>query len=84
MVLDKWFHDDNERGKTDEYSLRCMNVGEVLLLQLHNDQGGELFKSSDWFVEDISIMSADEDATFEFPCHRWVIDNVKVFQGKGL
>ena len=83
LSLDKWFHNDFEKGHTDEYTVGAMDVGQVLLLQLHSDGGGWWHKNPDWFVNRISVISAKNSESYEFPCNRWVQNELKVFQGKG-
>ena len=57
-----------------------MDVGEVLMVHLYNDGSGWF---SDWFVNKITITSSKQEETFDFPCYRWVVDDMVVFQGKG-
>ena len=57
-----------------------MDVGEVLMVHLYNDGSGWF---SDWFVNKITITSSKQEETFVFPCYRWVVDDMVVFQGKG-
>lgn len=57
-----------------------MDVGEVLMIHLYNDGSGWL---SDWLVNKITVTSSKQEETFEFPCYRWVVDDMVVFQGKG-
>ena len=83
LSLDKSLHDDFEKGHTDEYTVEAMDVGEILLLQLHSDGGGWWYKNPDWFVNKIAIIAAKNNESYEFPCNRWVLKDLKVFQGKG-
>ena len=73
--LDNW-GDDFERGDVNEYSVEAMDVGEVLMIHLHNDGGG-------WLVNRISVISFSQQNPFEFPCYRWVLSDLVVFEGKG-
>ena len=57
-----------------------MDVGEILMVHLYNDGSGWF---SDWFVNKITITSSKQEETFDFPCYRWVVDDMVVFQGKG-
>ena len=79
--MDKWLHDDFKAGQQDTYILAAEDVGELLMIKLHNDQGG-LY--SDWFVEKILITcSQDPQRLYEFPCFRWVQNESVFFGGKG-
>ena len=81
LLMDKWLHDDFEAGQQDTYILVAEDVGELLTIKLHNDQGG-LY--SDWFVEKIMITcSQDPQRLYEFPCYRWVQSESIFFEGKG-
>ena len=46
MKLDNWGN-DFERGDVDEYMVEAMDVGKVLMVHLHNDQGGWWYKNAD-------------------------------------
>ena len=80
--LDNW-GDDFERGEVNEYSVEAMDVGEVLMIHLHNNGGGWWYKNPDWFVNRISVISSSQQNPFEFPCYRWVLSDLVVFEGKG-
>ena len=82
IKLDNWGN-DFERGDVDEYSIEAMDVGKVLMIQLHNDGGGWWYKNPDWFVNKITVLSSSQDDPFEFPCYRWVLSDLTVFEGKG-
>lgn len=62
--------------------MQAMDVGEVLMIQLHNDGSGWL-TNSDWFVNKIVVTSSTEERAFQFPCYRWVVSDMVIFQGKG-
>ena len=79
--MDSWCN-DFEAGRIDEYTVQAMDVGEILMIQLHNDGSGWL-KTSDWFVNKIVVASSTEEKAFQFPCYRWVVSDMVVFQGKG-
>lgn len=81
LLMDKLLHDDLEAGKEDTYLLAAEDVGELLMIKLHNDQSGLL---SDWFVEKIMITcSQDPQRLYEFPCFQWVQSESVFFEGKG-
>ena len=82
MKLDNWGN-DFERGEVDEYMVEAMDVGKVLMVHLHNDQGGWWYKNADWFVNKIAVISSTQDEPFEFPCYRWVLSDLVVFEGRG-
>ena len=65
------------------YSVEAMDVGKVLIIYLHNDRNGCLFKGPDWFISKISVQSSSHKDPFEFPCYCWVPSDLVVFQGKG-
>ncbi|XP_020618720.1 allene oxide synthase-lipoxygenase protein-like isoform X2 [Orbicella faveolata] len=83
IKLDNWGN-DFERGEVDEYSIEAMDVGKVLMIQLHNDGGGWWYKNPDWFVNKISVLSSSQEDPFEFPCYRWVLSDLSVFEGKAI
>ena len=80
--LDNW-GDDFERGDVSKYHVEAMDVGEVLMIHLHNNGGGWWYKNPDWFVNRISVISSSQQNPFEFPCYRWVLSDLVVFEGKG-
>ena len=80
LSLDKWFHNDFEAGQTDEYHVTAKDVGELLMVTLKND-GGMLY--SDWFVNRVTIKDKTKNATYDFPCNRWVQSEATIFEGKG-
>ena len=82
IKLDNWGN-DFEKGDVDEYSVEAMDVGEVLMVHLHNSGGGWWHKNPDWFVNRISVISSSQEDPFEFPCYRWVLSDLVVFEGKG-
>nr|XP_058954727.1 allene oxide synthase-lipoxygenase protein-like [Pocillopora verrucosa]XP_058954728.1 allene oxide synthase-lipoxygenase protein-like [Pocillopora verrucosa] len=82
LLMDKWLHDDFKAGQDDTYILAAEDVGDLLMIKLHNDQGG-LY--SDWFVEKIMITcSQNPQKLYEFPCFRWVQSESIFFTGKAL
>ena len=80
--LGSW-RNDFEAGHTNEYMIQAMDVGEVLMIQLHNNSSGWL-KNPDWFVNKIFVASSTQERAFQFPCYRWVVSDVVVFQGQGI
>lgn len=84
VVLDKWFHNDFEKGQEDTYVIEGVDVGEPLMIKLENDQGGLFHRSSDWFVDKVIIScSSNNQAMYEFPCYGWVQHEAVFFEGKG-
>ena len=82
ITLGSW-RNDFEAGHTDEYTVQAMDVGEILVIQLHND-GSILLTTSDWFVNKIVVASSTQEKAFQFPCYRWVVSDMVIFQGKGI
>lgn len=78
--MDQWFHNDFEAGKTDNYHVTAKDVGELLMVVLKSD-GGRLY--SDWFVNRVTIKDKTKNVTYDFPCNRWVQDEVLIFEGTG-
>ena len=82
--MDKWFHNDFEKGQEDTYVIEAEDVGEPLIIKLENDQGGLFHRSSDWFVDKVEIScSSNNQAVYEFPCYGWVQHEAVFFEGKG-
>ena len=81
VSLGSWYN-DFEAGRTDEYTVQAMDVGEILVIQVHNDGSGWL-TNSDWFVNKIVVASSTQGKAFQFLCYRWVVSDMVVFQGKG-
>lgn len=79
-MLDKKFHNDFEAGQTDKYTKKANDVGDILMIQLKNDGTG---LSSDWFVNRVYVMKTNPPEVCEFPCYRWVEDEIVLFRGKG-
>ncbi|XP_078369939.1 allene oxide synthase-lipoxygenase protein-like isoform X2 [Oculina patagonica] len=83
IKLDSWSN-DSEAGDVARYSVEAMDVGKVLMIHLHNDRGGCLFKKPEWFVNKITVRSSSQDDLFEFPCYRWVLSELMAFKGKAI
>ena len=84
--MDKWFHNDFEKGQEDTYVIEAEDVGEPLIIKLENDQGGLFHRSSDWFVDKVEISCSSNNqlqAVYEFPCYGWVQHEAVFFEGKG-
>ncbi|XP_068703458.1 allene oxide synthase-lipoxygenase protein-like [Montipora foliosa] len=82
ISLSSW-RNDFEAGGKDEYTVQAIDVGEVLILQIHNDES-RWIKNPDWFLERIVVKSSTQARTFLFPCYRWIESNMVVFQGKAF
>ena len=83
-MLEKLFRDNFEKGQEDTYMIEAEDVGEPVMIKLENDQGGLFHRSSDWFVEKVSISSSVNPQNFyEFPCNAWVKRESVFFEGKG-
>lgn len=80
--LDKFFTNDFEKGETDTYTVSGDDVGDVVMITLNNNAMG--FKS-DWYVAKVIVEKEveDEKKKYEFPCYRWVVHHLLVFEGKG-
>ena len=80
--LDKFFHNDFERGDTDTYDVSGDDVGDVVMITLKNSGFG--FKS-DWYIAKVIVEKEAQfgNKIFEFPCYRWVVRDLVVFEGKG-
>ena len=78
IKLDKPFHNHFENGQTDEYNMQADDVGDLLMITLMKSTGGFY---SDWFVNKVAI--AKNNVVYTFPCFRWVIKELVVFEGKG-
>lgn len=84
-MLDKWFHNDFERGQEDTYVIEAEDVGEPVMIKLENDQGGIFHRSSDWFVDKVLITTSSTILkVYEFPCYAWVKRESVFFEGKGM
>ena len=84
VVLEKLLHNDFEKGQEDTYVIEEVDVGEPLMIELENNQGGLFHRSSDWFVDKIVIScSSNSQAMYEFPCYGWVKQKAFFFEGKG-
>ena len=83
MSLGKFFHDDFEKGITDTYHVDGDDVGDVAMITLHEDHFG---LKSDWYVANVTVEKDIEGGSekYEFPCYRWVIGELVVYEGKGL
>ena len=80
--LGKFFHNDFKRDQVDEYKVQGDDVGDLLMIRLTNSGSG-IF--SDWFVNKVSISKTPNTSrgVYSFPCYRWVIKELVVFEGKG-
>ena len=79
--LNKYFHNDFERGETDTYNVTGDDVGDVAMITLNNDG---MFKSN-WFIDKVIVEKAVEGGSekFEFPCYHWDSHHLVVYEGKG-
>lgn len=82
-VLDKWFHDDFERGQTDSYRLWGINVGDIWLAKLHVSERGFY---PDWYVDQIVVTKnykTPMTETYIMPVWEWVSDGNWLSTGHG-
>ena len=81
VTLHKFFHKDFERSETDTYKVEEEDVGDVVMVTLINHVG---FRS-DWFVAKIAVEKEVPGGSekYEFPCYRWVVRQLVVYEGKG-
>ena len=82
ITLDKFFHNDFEKGDIDTYNVSGEDVGDVVMITLNNNREG--FKS-DWYIAKIKVEKevSGESQKYEFPCYRWVVRQLVVYEGKG-
>ena len=80
--LDKFFHNDFEKGETDTYEECGADVGEVVMITLNNNGMGA---KSDWYIAKVIVEKELEGGNekYEFPCYRWVVHQLVVFEGQG-
>ncbi|CAB4035480.1 allene oxide synthase-lipoxygenase -like, partial [Paramuricea clavata] len=80
--LDKFFHNDFEKGETDTYEVSGDDVGAVVMITLNNNGMGV---KSDWYIAKVSVEKELKGGNekYEFPCYRWVVHQLVVFEGKG-
>ncbi|RMX58429.1 hypothetical protein pdam_00019691, partial [Pocillopora damicornis] len=83
LFLSSWSN-DLEAGHKDEYTLQAMDVGEILMIHLHNDGAYSWHKHPHWFVNRITVTSSEQKDPFEFPCFRWVVSDMTLFIGKAV
>jgi arachidonate 5-lipoxygenase len=67
--LDKWLHNDFEKGKTDTYKVKSKDVGDILAIRFHSD-GGSLGIGGDWMFGHAVITRDDRD--WYFPNFSWL------------
>ncbi|XP_022087837.1 arachidonate 5-lipoxygenase-like isoform X2 [Acanthaster planci] len=81
IKLDRLFHDDFERGKTDEFKTKLpVEFGAVAKIELWRDECGAF---DPWYLEKIDIFETPKEGPkkgpYEFPVHRWIQANKRVF-----
>ena len=83
MSLGKFLHNDFEKGKTNTYNVDGDDVGDVAMITLHEDDFG---LKCDWYVANVTVEKYIEGVIekYEFPCYRWVIGELVIYEGKGL
>ena len=81
LSLDNFFRNDFEKGKTDTFDVKGDDVGEIVMVSLNINR---MFFKSDWYVAKIVIEKDTGDKKYIFPCYRWVIDQLVVYEGKGI
>ncbi|XP_022087867.1 arachidonate 5-lipoxygenase-like isoform X2 [Acanthaster planci] len=74
IKLDRLFHDDFERGKTDEFKAKLpADFGAVHEIELWRDEHGAF---DPWYLEKIDIFETPKEGPkkgpYEFPVHRWI------------
>ncbi|XP_038044498.1 polyunsaturated fatty acid 5-lipoxygenase-like isoform X2 [Patiria miniata] len=74
IKLDRLFHDDFERGKTDEFKAKLpSDFGAVHEIELWRDEHGAF---DPWYLEKVDIYEKPKDGAekgpYEFPIHRWI------------
>ena len=89
-VLDKWFHDDFEKGNTDRYGVYNKSVGDVLLIKIHVDERGFY---PDWFVDMVkvewfmdkkwAVKAPETGKSVSFPVFEWVGNGQWLASGDG-
>ncbi|XP_078376634.1 allene oxide synthase-lipoxygenase protein-like isoform X3 [Oculina patagonica] len=63
--------------------MEAVDVGDILMIKVKNDQGGFFHRSSDLFLDEVSInYESDTRKVFEFPCYCWVQSESVFFEGK--
>ena len=79
--LHKYFHNDFKKGETDTYDVEGDDVGDIAIISLSKH---DLLIRNDWYMAKIVIEKEnDERSKYTFPCYRWVIKHLVVFEGKG-
>ena len=81
--MDKLFQNDFERGETDTYTVIGEDVGEVVMLTLSNNRVG--FIKDCWYIAEITVEKElpGGSGRYFFPCYRWVVHQLVVYEGKG-
>ncbi|XP_033639994.1 arachidonate 5-lipoxygenase-like [Asterias rubens] len=74
VKLDRLFHDDFERGKTDDFKAKLpSDFGPVKRIELWRDTHGAF---DAWYLEKIDIYETpkggERKGPYQFPVHRWI------------
>ncbi|XP_028396594.1 allene oxide synthase-lipoxygenase protein-like isoform X2 [Dendronephthya gigantea] len=73
----------DEVSSASEYTLQAMDIGEVLMVHIFNDSRS-WYKDCDWFCNKITVTSSKYEKSLEFPCYRWVVSNMVIFQAMAV
>nr|XP_039263884.1 allene oxide synthase-lipoxygenase protein-like [Styela clava] len=79
-TLDKFWRDDFEQGRTDEFTINDKEVGRVLFVRFHLKHGST--EKDLWACDNVIIYHGNY--VDEFPLYDWVVDNSVIVRGEGL
>ncbi|XP_028409345.1 allene oxide synthase-lipoxygenase protein-like [Dendronephthya gigantea] len=81
--LRKHFHIDFMRGETDTYDVAGDDVGEIAKISLKKHDIFDI--KNDWYLEKVLIEKEDDkSSSYTFPCYRWIIKSVVVYEAKAI
>ncbi|XP_028416879.1 allene oxide synthase-lipoxygenase protein-like [Dendronephthya gigantea] len=80
--LHKYFDNNFKKGETNTYDVEGDDVGDIAMISLSKH---DLLLKNDWYMAKIVIEKAnDESSKYTFPCYRWIIKHMVVFEGKAI
>ena len=61
--------DKFERGQTDNFDIKAVDLGKLSKVKVWHDNSG---LSPAWYLDKVVVTNTSDNATFEFPCERWL------------
>lgn len=64
------FRDKFERGNTDVFSVKCLDLGQLSKLRIWHDSKG--LKGASWFLDNVAVVEEETQSRYDFACGQWL------------